>query len=245
MLKKITLATLSLFLLTSLSACSKKDETPQSSVDSSDVEDTKEENKEDSKNTKNDIELTSYQMQSVVSSINNKLSQMYEIGTYGWVSADSISLSRDSNGNLVASTTINRTENKSQYSVPAEFTLVFNHSSNTYSVQEETVDNDNRENIDNSTSSTSSSPSSSQPPTDLDEQDSFEINVSSGFSITLDTTAGGHGMAYAKADDGTWTLICDADNEEKTGDVSLPAGHYTVYLFSESGTSWSWSYNVY
>ena len=45
MLKKITLATLSLFLLTSLSACSKKDETPQSNVDSSDVEDTKEENK--------------------------------------------------------------------------------------------------------------------------------------------------------------------------------------------------------
>ena len=41
MLKKITLATLSLFLLTSLSACSKKDETPQSNVDSSDVEDTK------------------------------------------------------------------------------------------------------------------------------------------------------------------------------------------------------------
>ena len=74
MLKKITVATLSLFLLTSLSACSKKDETPQSSVDSSDVEDTNEENKEDSKNTKNDIELTSYQMQSVVSSINNKLS---------------------------------------------------------------------------------------------------------------------------------------------------------------------------
>ena len=241
MLKKITLATLSLFLLTSLSACSKKDETPQSNVDSSDVEDTKEENNEDSKNTKNDIELTSYQMQSVVSSIINKLSQMYEIGSYGWVSADSISLSRDSDGNLVASTTINRTENKSQYSVPAEFTLVFNHSSTTYSVQEETVDNDNRENIDNSTSSTSSSPSSSQPPTDLDEQDSFEINVSSGFSITAGT-----GEPYSLlADDGTWTLICDADNEEKTGDVSLPAGHYTVYLFSESGTSWSWSYNVY
>ena len=37
MLKKITLATLSLFLLTSLSACSKKDETPQSSEYGSDA----------------------------------------------------------------------------------------------------------------------------------------------------------------------------------------------------------------
>lgn len=248
MIRKITLAAISMFLLTSLTACSKKDETPKSSVDSSEVENNTDENKEDTSSvssSKGDLELTSYQMQSVVSSINNKLSQMYEIGTYGWVSADNITLSRDKEGNLVASTTINRTENKSQYSVPAEFTLVFNHSSNTYSVQEETVDNDNKETIDNNSSSTAQKPSSSQPPTDLNEQDSFEINVSSGFSITLDTSSGGHGMAYAKADDGTWTLICDAQNEEKTGDVSLPAGHYTIHLFAEDGTHWGWSYNAY
>ena len=85
MIRKITLAAISMFLLTSLTACSKKDETPKSSVDSSEVENNTDENKEDTSSvssSKGDLELTSYQMQSVVSSINNKLSQMYEIGTY-------------------------------------------------------------------------------------------------------------------------------------------------------------------
>lgn len=244
MIRKQILAALGLFLITSLTACSKKDEPKDSSITSLQIDDNKDDTSSTS-DTKQDINLTSYQMQSVVSSINNKLSQMYEVGTYGWVSADSITLSHDKDGNLVASTTINRTENKSQYSVPAEFTLVFDHSSNTYSVKDETVDTDNAATLDKGNTSTSTNPSSSQPPTDLTEQNSFEITVNSGFSITLDLSSGGHGMAYAQSDDGTWTLVCDAENEEKTGDVSLPAGHYTIHLYSEDGTSWGWRYNAY
>ena len=118
MIRKQILAALGLFLITSLTACSKKDEPKDSSITSSQIDDNKDDTSSTS-DTKQDINLTSYQMQSVVSSINNKLSQMYEVGTYGWVSADSITLSHDKDGNLVASTTINRTENKSQYSVPA------------------------------------------------------------------------------------------------------------------------------
>ena len=244
MIRKQILAALGLFLITSLTACSKKDEPKDSSITSSQIDDNKDDTSSTS-DTKQDINLTSYQMQSVVSSINNKLSQMYEVGTYGWVSADSITLSHDKDGNLVASTTINRTENKSQYSVPAEFTLVFDHSSNTYSVKDETVDTDNAATLDKVNTSTSTNPYSSQPPTDLTEQNSFEITVNSGFSITLDLSSGGHGMAYAQSDDGTWTLVCDAENEEKTGDVSLPAGHYTIHLYSEDGTSWGCRYNAY
>ena len=79
----------------------------------------------------------------------------------------------------------------------------------------------------------------------MSEQDSFEIDVNSGFTITLDTYNGGKGAAYAQSEDGKYTLICESDSEEKTGDVSLPAGHYTIHLYAEEGTHWSWSYNAY
>lgn len=245
MLKKITMAALCLFLLTASACSSGNDEQSPQQDNQTDVENNTQETEDNKVSTNGDIDLTSYQIQSVVSSINNKLSEMYEIGTYGWVSADSISLSRDKDGNLVASTSVNRTDNGQQYSVPAEFTLIFDHSSNTYSVKEEEVNDDNKEVINKDDKTTSSSSSSSNPPTDMSEQDSFEIDVNSGFTITLDTSNGGKGAAYAQSEDGKYTLICEADSEEKTGDVSLPAGHYTIHLYAEEGTHWSWSYNAY
>ncbi|MGM9941375.1 MAG: hypothetical protein ACI32N_05215 [Bulleidia sp.] len=236
MLKKIFLAAVCVCALSITTACkSEKDNTPVSS----DVEQEDTEKKEEPVKTTDVPEMTPYQEQSIVSAINNRLSQMYEIGTYGWVTLDSISLRTDAQGNLIASVDINRTEGSNRYTVPAEFTLVFDHSSNTYTIQDAEVDNEEKQEIvkDNTTPS-------SQPPTDLIEQDSFDINVQSSFTITLDTSGGGHGAAYAKSDDGKYTLICDAQSEEKTGTVDLPSGHYTVILYAEQGTHWSWQYQV-
>lgn len=241
MLKKLFMITACAGMI-ALTGCSKKEDVEPVEDETSIVE----ENTDNSTVSDGDIELTAYQLQSVVSSINSRLSELYEVGTYGWVTSDSITLERNKDGNLVATTEINRTEGENKYTVPAEFELVFNHSSNTYSVVDGTVESDKAVTIDSNDSkgNSSSNLSKTQPPTTMNEQDSFEINVSSGISITLDLSAGGHGAAYAQADDGTYTLLCDAQDEEKTESVTLPAGHYTVRLYSEDGVSWGWSYNV-
>lgn len=237
MLRRTVLAAVCVCALVLTTAC--KSEKEQSSTPVSSETDTNTEKKEETVKTTGVPEMTPYQEQSIVSSINNRLSQMYEVGTYGWVTLDSISLDVDNDGNLIATTEINRTEGSNRYSVPAEFILVFDHSSNTYTIQNTEVNNDDRQEI-----VKDDTLSSSQPPTDLVEQDSFEINVTSSFTITLDTSSGGHGAAYAKSDDGKYTLVCDAQSEEKTGTVDLPSGHYTIILYAEQGTSWGWHYQV-
>lgn len=232
----VVACTMSLFL----TACRKKEVQP-SDFDMTDVKEEPQQNP-DSSSDSDELNLTAYQKQSIVTAINNKLSSMYDSGTYGWVSIDALTLSKDSGGNVIAETDLNRTEGGNQYSTPAKFTLVFDSSSNSFSIKDENVDTGTTEtlNKDNSTNSAKKD----QLPTDMSEADSFDVTVSSGITITVDTSSGGHGAAYAVSDSGKVTLLCDSQSEAKTETVSLEAGHYTIKMYSSEGTHYSWQYNA-
>lgn len=233
----ITACTMSLFL----TACRKKDDTP-SNFDMTDMKEEQKENTSTSSASTNELNLTPYQQQSIVTAINNKLSTMYDSGTYGWVSLDAITLSKDADGNVVAETSINRTDGGNQYTTPAKFTLLFDSSSNSFSIKDENVDSSKTETLNKDNGNASAK--KDQLPTDMSEADSFDVTVSSGITITVDTSSGGHGAAYAVSDSGKVTLLCDSQSEAKTETVSLEAGHYTIKMYSSEGTHYSWQYNA-
>lgn len=232
----VAACTLSLFL----SACRKKEEQP-SDFDMTDIKEEPQQSTDTTSSDSDELNLTAYQKQSIVTAINNKLSSMYDSGTYGWVSIDALRLSKDSDGNVIAETDLNRTDGGNQYSTPAKFTLAFDSSSNSFSIKDENVDAGTTEtlNKDNSNSA-----KKDQLPANMSEASSFDITVSSGITITLDTSSGGHGAAYAVSDSGQVTLLCDATNESKTETVSLAGGHYTIKMYAEEGTHYSWQYNA-
>lgn len=234
----VAACTMSLFL----TACSKKEKQP-SDFDMTDVKKEPQQNTDNTSTVSDELNLTAYQKQSIVTAINNKLSSMYDSGTYGWVSIDSLALSKDSDGNVIAETDLNRTDGGNQYSTPAKFTLVFDSSSNSFSIKDENVDTGTTETLNKDNSNNSAK--KDQLPTNMSEADSFDVTVSTGITITLDTSSGGHGAAYAVSDSGHVTLLCDAQSESKTETVSLAGGHYTIKMYAEEGTHYSWQYNAY
>lgn len=242
MLKKILTVCACALVIGTTTACSKKEQEP-SDFDMTDISKDEPQKQEDTTSS-DETELTPYQKQSIVTAINNKLSSMYDTGTCGYVSLDSLTLTRDADGNVVAETEINRTDNGNQYSTPAKFTMLFDSSSNSFSVKDENVDSNTEQTIAKDSKTSSSGLKKDSLPTDMSEQSSFDITVSSGITLTLDTSSGGHGAAYAVSDSGQATLLCDAQSESKTETVSLAAGHYTVKLYADEGTHWSWQYNA-
>lgn len=81
---------------------------------------------------------------------------------------------------------------------------------------------------------------------EMTEKGSFDVNIKSSISVTLNVTKG-HCIVYAESPDGTTKAqIADVNGPQNgTYSASLEAGKYKITLYGDQGSSYSWRYSTH
>lgn len=80
---------------------------------------------------------------------------------------------------------------------------------------------------------------------ELSEKGSFDVNIKSSISVSLNVTKG-HCIVYAESPDGTTKAqIADVTGPQSgTYSTTLEAGSYKITLYGDKGASYSWRYST-
>lgn len=132
---------------------------------------------------------------------------------------------------------------QTNYIVPAEFHLSWDSSNNKYNITTYSINDKEAKASDWDSSSAETAKKENQTTTGS-QVSSFDVSVSSSVTVSVTSKSDGKVTAYAIAEDGTMTELATAQNNQVSQTVSLDPGSYTLALYAEEGTGYSWSYNI-
>ena len=136
---------------------------------------------------------------------------------------------------------------KKNYVMPAEFYLNWNSSESQYEITSYTVDEtDAKESGWKSNSSKKEAKKQAEEvATEGNMVSSFDVTVRNSVTVSITAKGSGTVTAYAVSkEDGTKTTIVTTNGGTATQTVNLNAGDYTLELYAEDGTGYSWNYNL-
>lgn len=132
---------------------------------------------------------------------------------------------------------------QTNYIVPAEFHLSWDSSNSKYNITTYSIDDKEAKASGWDPSSAETAKKENQTTTGS-QVSSFDVSVSSSVTVSVTSKSDGKVTAYAIAEDGTMTELATAQNNQVSQTVSLDPGNYTLALYAEEGTGYSWSYNI-
>ncbi len=133
---------------------------------------------------------------------------------------------------------------QTNYVVPAEFHLTWDESNSKYNITTYSIDDKEAKASGWDPSSSETAKKESQTTTTGSQVSSFDVTVSSSVTVSVTSKSDGKVTAYAIASDGTMTELATAQNGQVSQTVNLSPGSYTLALYAEDGTGYSWSYNI-
>lgn len=202
-------------------------------------------------------DLTAYQQQGIVATVNNRIADEYGFGNYDRVDFEDMKISFD--GDIVTvKVSVSVTQNNNKYSVPAEFDLEYLPSSGKYELIFSDFDDENfikedtkekepikSENSPDKTDKKDNDTKTNDTPTELKgltlSDDSFDVNVGSSITVTTKVPEGSRVVTTATDEDGKEVIISDVSGESKEETKNLPSGKYKIQAYS-LGAGWSWSF---
>lgn len=186
--------------------------------------------------------LDYYYLQSANTAIIAQLDNDYNTG-YTKPSIDQFNVTgSQANPTITFNLTIG-SASQTNYIVPAEFHLTWDSSNSKYNITTYSIDDKEAKASDWDPSSSETAKKENQQTTGT-QVSSFDVSVSSSVTVSVTSKSDGKVTAYAIAEDGTKTELATAANSTVTQTVSLDAGNYTLALYAEEGTGYSWSYNI-
>ncbi len=132
---------------------------------------------------------------------------------------------------------------QTNYIVPAEFHLSWDSTNNKYNITTYSIDDKEAKATEWDPSSNESAKKENQTTTGS-QVSSFEVSISTSVTVSVTSKSSGKVTAYAIGEDGSMTELATASNNTVSQTVSLDAGNYTLALYAEEGTGYSWSYNI-
>lgn len=135
---------------------------------------------------------------------------------------------------------------QTNYIVPAEFHLTWDESNSKYNITTYSIDDKEAKasGWDPSSAETAKKENQATTTTTGSQVSSFDVTVSSSVTVSVTSKSDGKVTAYAIASDGTMTELASAQNGQVSQTVNLDSGNYTLALYAEDGTGYSWSYNI-
>lgn len=179
--------------------------------------------------------LSSFEMEKMNAVIIDTLDQEYGSDGYTHPTDDDYTIS-GTKDNLTVTCRVMVGKEDAMYEVPLTFHLK-------WSTTNETFDVDSFVNEDTHQQTQTQNPSTNEAISG-EEVSSFDVTVQNSITVTITSQSEGKVSAVAIASDGTQTVIATATNETVTQTKELETGEYTIALYAENGTGYSWSYSL-